>query len=228
MQSGLDDFSPPTCVRKRCFCAPSLSRVESTAQQRKYVAPPPPEKLVFLCAGGPAVLRGASDGWQLASIHRSQLLQLQAGPCSVQGGARCNNIPERALRCAARTDTHHGEVSSCCLGAASRALRGSTTGMCALLQKELWCKNCTAVHGNLGKPVSKGLLGCCLLDRASLMHYQFLQLSASLLIHIVHAVLCCRQRYYISLLTRMSKRLAVKLVLLRLVDEPASRKLAIA
>lgn len=44
----------------------------------------------------------------------------------------------------------------------------------------------------------------------------------------MHAVLCCRQRYYISLLTRMSKRLAVKLVLLRLVDEPASRKLAIA
>lgn len=121
MQSGLDDFSPPTCVRKCCFCAPSLSRVESTAQQRKYVVPPPPEKLVLSCAGGPAVLRGASDGWQLASIHRSQLLQLQAGPCSVQGGARCNNIPERGLRCAARTDTHHGEVSSCCLGAASRA-----------------------------------------------------------------------------------------------------------
>lgn len=38
---------------------------------------------------------------------------------------------------------------------------------------------------------------------------------------------CRRQRYYISLLSRMSKRLAVKLMLLRLVDEPASRKLAI-
>lgn len=67
-----------------------------------------------------------------------------------------------------------------------------------------------------------------MLDGVSLMPYQSLQLSASLLIHIAHAVLCCRQRYYISLLTRMSKRLAVKLVLLRLVDEPASRKLAIA
>lgn len=38
----------------------------------------------------------------------------------------------------------------------------------------------------------------------------------------------CRQRYYISLLSRMSKRLAAKLLLLRLIDEPASRKLAIA
>lgn len=36
-----------------------------------------------------------------------------------------------------------------------------------------------------------------------------------------------KQRYYVSLLLRMSKRLAVKLVLLRMIDEPASRKLAI-
>jgi len=48
-----------------------------------------------------------------------------------------------------------------------------------------------------------------------------------MLTYLLPLLFVCRQRYYVSLLLRMSKRLAVKLVLLRMIDEPASRKLAI-